>query len=125
MQVRPGLTGVVETTVTDDDTAIALGSGEVHVLATPRILALVEEATMRALDGELGEGMTSVGVRVQVEHICPTPVGASVRAEAHLDRVEGRRLTFKVAAKDDRGLVAAGKVTRVAVNIEQFMQKTR
>jgi predicted thioesterase len=66
-----------------------------------------------------------VGVRVQIEHISPTPVGGVVTAEAHLDKVEGRRLIFHVSARDERGLVAAGKVTRVAVEIERFMDKTR
>jgi len=116
---------MVETTVTDSDTAIAFGSGEVPVLATPRVIALVEEATVQALKGHLAEGETSVGVRVQVEHISPTPVGADIRAEAHLEKVEGRRLVFKVSARDDRGLVAAGKVTRVAVDIERFLEKTQ
>ena len=94
------------------------------MVSTPRIVALVEEAAMAAIAGALDVGMTSVGVRVQMEHFKPTPVGATLRAEAQLERVEGHRLMFNVSAKDDRGLVAAGKVTRVAVNVERFMQKT-
>jgi len=62
---------------------------------------------------------------VQLEHISPTPIGGVVRAEAHLEKVEGRRLLFHVSAKDERGLVAAGKVTRVVVDVERFMEKTR
>lgn len=125
MPVRPGLSAVVDLTVSEDDTSIAMRSGEVPVLATPRILALVEEATVRALEGSLADGTSSVGMRVQLEHISPTPIGARVRAEANLERVEGRRLVFHVSARDDRGLVAAGKVTRVMVDVERFMEKTR
>ncbi len=124
MHVRPGVTGLIETTVTDADTAISMGSGEVPVVSTPRIVALFEEAAMAAIAGSLEDGMTSVGVRVQMEHFKPTPVGATLRCEAQLERVEGHRLMFNVSAKDDRGLVAAGKVTRVAVDMERFMQKT-
>lgn len=123
--VRPGLSAAVDLTVSEDDTAIALRSGEVPVLATPRILALVEEASVRALEGHLDHGSSTVGMRVQLEHISPTPIGGSVRAEASLEKVEGRRLMFHVSARDERGLVAAGKVTRVLVDVERFMEKTR
>lgn len=125
VSVRTGLSAIVDLTVTDADTALAMRSGEVPVLATPRILALVEEATMRALDGHLGQGSSTVGMRVQLEHISPTPIGGTVRAEANLERVEGRKLSFRVSARDERGLVAAGKVTRVVVDVERFMDKTR
>ena len=125
VSLRTGLSAVVDLTVTDADTSIALRSGEVPVLATPRILALVEEATVRALDGHLEQGSSTVGMRVQLEHISPTAIGAVVRAEANLEKVEGRRLTFPVSARDERGLVAAGKVTRVVVEVDRFMEKTR
>ena len=125
VSVRTGLSAIVDLEVTDADTAIALRSGEVPVLATPRILALVEEATVRALDGHLDQGSSTVGMRVQLEHISPTPIGAVVRAEANLEKVEGRRLVFHVSARDERGLVAAGKVTRVVVGVGRFMEKAR
>lgn len=125
VSIRPGLSSVVDLIVSDSDTAIALRSGEVPVLATPRILALVEEATVRALEGHLEHGASTVGMRVQLEHISPTPIGGRVRAEANLEKVEGRRLLFHVSARDDRGLVAAGKVTRVVVDVDRFMEKTR
>ncbi len=120
-----GLSATIELTVTDADTAIALRSGEVPVLATPRIVALVEEAAVRATHASVEPGCSTVGVRVQIEHISPTPVGGVVTAEANLEKVEGRRLTFHVSARDERGLVAAGKVTRVVVDVEQFLDKTR
>jgi len=109
--------------VSDDDTALALGSGEVPVLATPRVVRLVEQATVRAIDGRLEAGSTTVGHRVQLDHLAPSAVGASVRAEAVLETVEGRRLTFRVTAADAQGLVAAGRITRVVVDKERFVEK--
>lgn len=119
------MSSTVELCVTEADTALAMGSGDVPVLATPRIIALAEEATVAAIDGRLAENETSVGVRVQVEHISPTAVGRTVRAEACLEKVEGHRLLFTITARDDHGLVAAGKVTRVVVVRENFMGKVR
>ena len=115
----------MELNVEDGDTALAFGSGDVPVLATPRIIALVEEATVAALDGELEDGQTTVGVRVQVEHISPTGVGRNVRADCCLEKVQGSRLMFTVSARDDHGLVAAGKVTRVVVDRDGFLGKVR
>ena len=89
--------------VTDGDTAIALGSGSVAVLGTPRVVALVEEASVKALEGRLEAGTTSVGMRVQLDHLAPTAVGHKVRAEATLKEIEGRRLTFAVSVHDERG----------------------
>jgi predicted thioesterase len=109
--------------VGEDDTARALGSGSVEVLGTPRLVALMEEATVNAVEGRLDPGVTTVGMRVQVDHLQPTPVGAEVFAEAYLDKVEGRRITFTVTASDSGGLVAAGKVTRVMVDVNRFMSK--
>ena len=123
MPVEPGLSAEVELTVADGDTAIAMHSGEVAVLATPRVVALCEEATMLAVSGHLAAGETTVGHTVQLDHVAPTRVGSQVRAEATLKKVEGRRLTFAVAVSDTRGLVAAGKITRVVVVSDRFMEK--
>jgi predicted thioesterase len=109
--------------VSEADTAVALRSGEVPVLATPRLLAMCEEASLRAVAGEVPDGHTTVGMRVQLDHLAPTAVGHRVTAEARLDKVEGRRLTFLVSASDHRGLIAAGKVTRVVVEVDKFMEK--
>ncbi|RMH81777.1 MAG: thioesterase [Actinomyces sp.] len=121
--LEPGLRAQVTHVVGDGDLAPVFGSGSVPVLATPRVLAWCEEATMAALADQLPEGETSVGMRVQLDHVQPTPNGAEVRAEATLERVEGRRLTFAVAVHDPRGLVAAGRVTRVIVDRERFLAK--
>lgn len=119
-----GLKGVADLVVTEADTAVAMGSGTVPVLATPRVVALCEQATCAALEGHLGEGCTTVGMRVQLDHLQPTAVGGTVRAEAILEKIEGRRFTFTVSASDDKGLVAAGKVTRVLVDVARFLEKT-
>jgi len=121
--LEPGRAAKVVLEVGSGDTAVALRSGEVPVLATPRLIALCEEASLEALAGVLPPGRTTVGMRVQLDHLAPTAVGHSVTAEATLEKVEGRRLTFTVSASDDRGLVAAGRVTRVVVDIDQFLQK--
>jgi len=125
MPPQPGLAAEVVAPVTDTDTAMALGSGEVAVLGTPRVVALCEEASIKAIQATLDPGTTSVGMRIQLDHVAPTAVGHKVRAEATLERVEGRRLTFAVSMRDERGLVAVGKVTRVLVDVERFMDKCR
>jgi fluoroacetyl-CoA thioesterase len=125
VNLATGLRGEVRVIVTQADTARSLGSGSVDVLGTPRVVALVEEAACRALENHLEDGSTSVGMRVRVDHLLPTPVGAEIVAEAVLEKIEGRRLTFTVSASDERGLVAAGKVTRVVVDVERFMSKCR
>ena len=121
----PGRSGRASLVVGRQDTAVALGSGSVAVLATPRLISLCEEATLAALDGGLPAGHTSVGVRVQFDHLAPVKVGSRVTAEAVLEKVEGRRLVFTVSATDDAGLVGAGRVTRVVVDAEGFLAKAR
>jgi fluoroacetyl-CoA thioesterase len=123
MSLRPGLAASATLVVSDDDTALALHTGDVPVLATPRVVRLAEEATVNAIEGTLADGTTSVGYRVQLDHLAPTPVGGKVRAEATLEAIEGRRLTFRVSVSDGHGLVAAGRITRVIVELERFMEK--
>ena len=123
MNVAVGLKGEARLVVGEADTAHALGSGDVDVLGTPRMVALFEQATIDALRGMLEDGQSSVGMRVQIDHLQPTPVGAEVVAEAHLEKIDGRRMKFTVTASDSGGLVAAGKVTRVTIDVDQFMTK--
>lgn len=123
MPVEPGLTATIHHTVDDADTAISLGSGSVPVLGTPKVLALVEAATVAAVAGHLGEGETSVGSSVQLDHLAPTTPGMTVAIEATLLKVEGRRLVFVVRVNDARGLVAAGKITRAVVDHDRFVAK--
>jgi fluoroacetyl-CoA thioesterase len=125
MPVQPGLAAQVAMEVTEADTALALRSGEVAVLGTPRVVALAEEAAMSAVASSLGRGETTVGMRVQLDHLHPSVIGATVTAAATLEKVEGRRLTFTVSITDHCGLIAAGKVTRVIVDTEKFLDKAR
>jgi fluoroacetyl-CoA thioesterase len=118
MPLQPGLSARVELTVTDADTAISLGSGDVPVLGTPRLVALCEEATVAAVAAALEPGQTTVGTRVELDHLAPSRVGERVAAEAELTQVDGRRLTFDVRV----GEVARGRVHRVVVDRDRFVQ---
>jgi len=120
---QPGLSARLQLDVTEADTAIAIRSGDVPVLATPRLVALCEEACCLAVKEHLPDGETTVGMRIQLDHLAPTAVGAMVTAEATLEKVEGRRLTFTCSASDAHGLVGAGKITRVVVERERFLKK--
>ena len=123
--VKPGLSAAVELVVAEADTAVALRSGTVAVLGTPRLIALCEEASVIAIRDELEPAITSVGMKVQLDHLAPTAIGQKVKAEATVEKVNGRRVTFMVSVNDDRGLVAVGRVTRVIVDVERFLDKTR
>jgi len=125
MTPAPGLTASVTLVVTDADTALALRSGDVPVLATPRVIALAEQASIEAIANDLPEGRTTVGYQVQLAHLTPTAVGGTVVAEATLEQVEGRRLTFRVSVNDARGLVAAGRITRVIVERTRFLERAQ
>jgi len=119
----PGLRGRAAHTITDADTAIALRSGEVPVLGTPRLVALMEEATVQAIDGSLADGETSVGMRVHVDHVAPSAPGVDVTAEAVLEDVEGRRLTFGATATVGDVVVATGTIIRVVVQTQRFLDR--
>ena len=120
MSLEPGLSAKVEGEVTADLTARSQGSGEVDGLATPIMVLMMEEAAIKALEGRLGEGMTSVGTRLDVTHVAPTPVGMRVTAQATLVEVEGRRLVFSVAAEELRDEIGKGTHERFIVNKEGF-----
>ncbi len=125
MNLAPGLTASVTLVVAEADTALALGSGDVPVLGTPRVIALAEQASIEAITGDLPDGRTTVGYQVQLAHLTPTAVGGTVVAEATLEQVEGRRLTFRVSVNDARGLVAAGRITRVIVERARFLERAQ
>jgi predicted thioesterase len=109
-------------TVTDADTASAVGSGSLPVLGTPRLLAWCEAATCAALEGTLEPGSTSVGTRVSLEHQAASPVGQEVEVTASRSHVDGRLHRFTVAARHVGGkVVATGEVTRVVVDAERFL----
>jgi len=123
MALQPGLEASADLVVSDADTAASLGSGDVPALGTPRLIALCEEATFKATERELPAGCTTVAVRVQIDHLAPAGPGTQVHAHAVLERVEGRRLTFKVSVTDEAGVLGAGKVTRVIVEREKFLKR--
>lgn len=121
--LAPGLTARVELTVADTDTALAVGSGDVPVLGTPRVLALAEAATVAATATRLPSGSTTVGTRVELEHRAATPVGRTVAARAELVKVDGRRLTFEVIVTDGNEVVATGRVERALVDRQRFVER--
>jgi predicted thioesterase len=123
MDLAAGLSAQVELTVTDADTAQALGSGDVPVLGTPRVLALAEAATVAATARKIDAGLTTVGVRVELDHKAATPVGRSVVAEATLTRVDGVRLLFEVVVRDGDTVAAEGSVERVLLDRHRFVEK--
>ncbi len=120
-----GQTASLELEVTENDTAIALRSGSLPVLATPRVVALVEEVSVAAVGDALEEGTTTVGMKVQLDHLAPTALGRTVVAESTVAEIKGRRISFQVSVTDDRGLVAVGRVTRVVVDVDRFLDKAR
>ncbi|HEY4332351.1 MAG TPA: hotdog domain-containing protein [Ilumatobacteraceae bacterium] len=122
--IEVGQRGEARLTVGEADTAIAYGSGSVPTLATPCVVKLAEQAAIAAVADRLPDGVTTVGMRVQIDHLQPTAIGHEVVAEAIVKHIEGRRLTFAVSVEDHRGLVAAGKVTRVIIDIQRFLDKT-
>ena len=122
--LEPGRKASVEETVTQEMTAERLGSGDVAVLGTPAVLALVEAAAVAAV-GALSPGQTTVGVSVELEHLAPTAVGSSVIATATLVDIDVRRLSFSFEATDPGGPVAQGTHTRVIVDRERFLATAR
>jgi fluoroacetyl-CoA thioesterase len=119
----PGLKLARSLEVTDERTAVALGSGEVPVLGTPALLALAEGACVDAIAGDLPEGQTSVGTYAEIEHLKPSPVGTSVNAHATLIGHHGRRLEFNIMVDQDGDTVAKIRHRRVLVDRERFMEK--
>jgi len=113
----------VQLTVTDADTAQALGSGDVPVLATPRLLALAEAATVGATASRMPPGTTSVGTRIELDHRSATAIGRTVTAEARLAKVDGRRLYFEVVVREGNDVVADGRIERVLVDRQRFIEK--
>lgn len=123
MSLEPGLSAKVKGVVTSDLTARSQGSGDVEGLATPVMLRMIEAAAIKALEGRLAEAMTSVGTRLEVTHVAPTPVGMEVIAQATLVEVEGRTLVFAVSAEDQGGVIGKGTHQRAIVDRELFANR--
>ena len=123
--LETGTSATVAETVAEEQTAGRVGTGDVDVYATPMVLALVERAAVAALKPELDPGTTSVGARVELDHLAPTPPGARVEATATLEEVEGRRLWFSFEVRDPGGVVARGAHLRVLVAPGPFLEGAR
>lgn len=123
MSLEPGLSAKVKTVVTPDLTALSQGSGAVESLATGAMVRLMEVAAIKAVDGQLGPGMTSVCTRVDVIHVAPTPVGMEVTAQATLVEAEGRLLVFSVSVEDKGGVIGKGTQQRVIVAKDGFDER--
>ena len=120
MEIRPGLSGTAELVVGEEHTAPRVGSGKVHVLATPVMINLIEAAALAAIEHLLPTGYQSLGTRLDVRHIAATPVGMQVRASAIVESISGRTVRFKVEAHDEKDLIGDGMHERVVVNVAKF-----
>ncbi len=118
-----GASAEVRFLVDADATAIALGSGDVPVLGTPKVVALCEEAAVLAVASELDTRSTSVGIHIALDHVAPTPVGRTVVAYAELTEVDGRTLEFRISVTDGGTVVASGTHVRVVVDRSRFVAK--
>jgi fluoroacetyl-CoA thioesterase len=125
MELRPGLSGHAELVVGEEHTAPRVGSGKVHVLATPVMINLIEAAALAAVEHLLPEGYQSLGTRLDVRHIAATPVGMRVRASAVVESFSGKTIRFRVEARDERELIGDGTHERVIVNVAKFDQRVQ
>jgi len=118
--LRAGLAGRAELVVGEEHTAPRIGSGRVHVLATPVMINLIEAAALDAIEGLLPPGHQSLGTVLNVRHIAATPVGMRVIASAEVTAVDGRTVRFRVEAHDEKELIGDGTHERVVVNVAKF-----
>ena len=121
--MEKGLTYTSTVTVTVENVAATLGSGDLNVFATPAMVALMENAAMKAVAPSLPEGSTTVGAMMNTTHVKPSGMGETIRATAILEEVEGRKLTFSVKAEDGKGVIGEGTHIRYVVDKERFLSK--
>ena len=124
-ELKTGIKHTVTVSVAPAQTALAMGSGTLEVLATPAVIALTEKAACELIQPYLEAGVTSVGTLMSLEHISASPVGADIRAEAVLTAADGRKYCFDIFAYHNAGLIAKGKHERFLVKSESFMKKAR
>ena len=118
-----GLKGRQEVIVSEANSAKTMGSGTLDVFATPAMIALMEETAWKSVQPHLEEGQGSVGIQLNVDHVAATPLGMKVHCESEVTAVEGRKLTFKVEAYDESGLIGKGTHERFVVENEKFQGK--
>ena len=121
--MEKGLTYTSTLVVSADHVAAVMGSGDLHVFATPAMVALMENAAMMAVAKHLPEGSTTVGAMMNTSHVKPSPVDESIKATAVLTEVEGRKLTFEIKAEDSKGIIGEATHIRYIVDRERFMSK--
>lgn len=121
--LRIGLVGEKTIQVGPELTAQAFGSGDLPVYATPAMVALMEGAAVQALSGQLPEGQSSVGTDLQIKHLAATPLGLTIRARAEITAIDGRRITFRVQAWDDKELIGEGTHVRFIIDVDRFMAR--
>ena len=119
-----GIKGQRETIVAKENTAAGIGSGSLEVFSTPIMILLMEESCFMSVADKLDEGFTTVGISVNVKHLSATPLGMKIVVKSELTKVDGRALTFKVEAYDEKGLIGEGLHERFIVNNEKFQTKT-
>ena len=124
-KLKPGLTGSADLVVGEEHTAPRVGSGRVHVLATPVMINLIEAAALAAAENLLPPGHQSLGIRLDVRHFAATPVGMRVTATVELVAVDGRTLAFRVEAHDEKEPIGDGTHERVVVNVERFAKRVQ
>lgn len=124
-ELKLGVNALASEDVSEELTAVSMGSGTVRVYATPAMIALMERASVAALEKCLRADQTSVGVEVNIQHLAATPVGMRVEARAEVIAIEGRRVTFKVEAWDAREKIGEGMHTRVIVDSARFMERVK
>ena len=125
LHLPAGLTGTAELIVGEQHTAPRIGSGRIHVLATPVMINLIEAAALAAVEQSLPEHHQSLGTHLDITHVAATPVGMRVRATAEVLKVEGRTIFFRVRCDDERELIGQGTHERVVVNVERFDQRVQ
>ncbi len=123
--LEKGLSAQSRTTVVEAATAAAMGSGDLPVFATPAMIALMENAAMRAVASALPEGSTTVGAEMNITHLKPSGLGAAITASAVVTAVEGRKITFSVGARDDEGMIGEGTHVRFIVDRGRFLAKVK
>lgn len=121
--LRVGLIGEAITTVTSNETAIKLGSGAVNVYGSPAMIALMEAATVSAVDPYLSDGRVSIGMDIAVRHVSPTSVGEQITAIAEVTRIDGKRVTLEVRAWDEHDMIGIGTIVRYLVDHEEFSKR--
>ena len=124
-KIKPGQCGAASLLVGEAQTAPEIGSGRVHVLATPVMINMMEAAALDAIENLLPEGHQSLGIRLDVTHHAATPVGMHVTATARVLSVEGRRVRFAVEARDEKEVVGGGTHERVVVNVARFDERVQ